>query len=82
MFFNLKVWFCALFDMKSRPLCRVWNNVRTEHYTLLNDGWIIIASPRCGVKDKVFITLASEDLLNSFTAELVKIRLKNGDIKN
>ena len=70
MFFKLLVWLGKKFEIEGAPLCRVWNDRHTEHYTLNNDGWIIISAPRSKSHDMVHISCASSTLHKKFEAAL------------
>ena len=70
MFFKLTVWLGKKFEIEGAPICRVWNDKKTEQYTLNNDGWVIISSPRSSAHDMVHISCASSTLIEKFELAL------------
>jgi len=70
MFFKFLVWFGKLFNIDGAPICRVWSDDKTESYTLYNNGWIIIASPKDESTDMLHICQVSEVLIAKFEAKL------------
>tara|TARA_R110000822_G_scaffold228626_2_gene361007 strand:+ start:1176 stop:1418 length:243 start_codon:yes stop_codon:yes gene_type:complete len=80
MFFKIAVWLGNILNISGAPICRVWNDTGTEHYTLKKDGWIIIGSPDNGSYDMVFISHASERLINKFEIALNKLNKVGGDL--
>lgn len=73
MLFKIALWFGLRFDFPGLPLCRVFNDAKTEHYTLRRDGLVFIQSVKTGSIDALPITMVSEKLVEKFDDELVKV---------
>ena len=71
MFFKFLVWFCRVFSIEGGPVCRVWNDTKTNSYTLYNTGWVVIRSTEYDSTDALFITQISPALLDKFNAEFL-----------
>lgn len=70
LWFKFLCWLGRKTPGSGLPLCRVYNAPRTEHYTLLNDGFVVIQAVNSKAADVVFVQLCSPELLKSFQDEM------------
>lgn len=72
MWFKFLVWFGKKLNIDGAPICRLFNEAKTEHYTLTNDGWVIIQSVSSKATDAIPVFLCNPTLQERFTKELDK----------
>jgi hypothetical protein len=72
VWFNFQVWLGKKLKVNGAPVCRVFNDVGTEHYTLTNDGWVLIQGVQSKSVSAIPIQLASANLVSKFEAALAK----------
>lgn len=70
MWFKFLCWLGKKIPDSGLPLCRVYNDAKTEHYTLQNDGWVICQGVGQTATDALPIMMVSEKLQQKFAAAL------------
>ena len=72
MWFKFLVWFSNKLNIDGAPICRVFNEAKTEHYTLTNDGWVIVQGIKSKATDSIPVFLCNPKLQEQFAEELNK----------
>lgn len=70
LWFKILVWLGRKFQIEGAPVCRVYNDARTEHYTLTNDGWVISQGVGSKSTDAIPFYMVSQELQDKFAAVL------------
>lgn len=70
MYFKFLVFIGAITNIGTLPRRRVYNEVKSEHYTLLNNNNVVVRSVKGGAIDIIPLEYISETLINKFVAEL------------
>lgn len=70
IWFRFSVWIGKKFKIEGAPLCRVFNDARSESYTLTNDGMVLIQGVKSKAIDVVPLSLCSESLAEKFSKAL------------
>ena len=77
MIFKLQVFLGKITKLPGLPICRVFNDKKTEHYTLRRDGWVVIQGVNNKTADMLPITMVSQTLINKFETCLSKTKTKD-----
>lgn len=63
MLFKILVYIGRITLYPSLPICRVYNDRKTEHYTLRYDGWVVIQGIDSESTDMIPLVMCSEKIL-------------------
>jgi len=76
MFFKFLVLLGKITNWPGLPICRVFNEARTESYTLRRDGWVLIQGLNSKSTDMLPIMMVSQKLVDKFEEELKHSNIK------
>lgn len=70
IWFKFLCWLGRKFPKSGLPIARVYNAVGSEHYTLYQDGMVMVESVHGKAIDLVPLALCSQSLLDDFAEEI------------